>query len=174
MTARTASDEPADEWVMLAYRIPREPSTPRIAVWRKLRKSGVYQLADGVAVLPASPRTREQFDWVAEEVVEAGGQAEVWTAAPTTRAQQNRMRTKLSEDRAAEYDELTAAAAAARSLPDPAGRAKKLTQLRRRLREIDKRTFFLTAQRDSAEAALRELAAGQPDGAPERARTEVR
>ncbi|NDV09424.1 chromate resistance protein [Rhodococcus sp. IEGM 248] len=156
---------------MLAYRIPREPSTPRIAVWRKLRKYGVYQLADGVVVLPASPRTREQFDWLAEEVVEAGGQAEVWTAAPTTRAQQNRMRTKLSEDRAAEYDELTAAA---RTLPDRPARDKKLTQLRRRLREIDKRTFFPTAQRDSAEAALRELAAGQPDAAPERARTEVR
>jgi hypothetical protein len=146
---------------MLVYRIPREPSTPRIAVWRKLRKYGVFQLADGVVVLPASPRTREQFDWVAEEVVEAGGQAEVWTAAPTTKEQRDRMRAKLSEDRAAEYDEITDAAEAARSLPDPAGRTKKLTQLRRRMREIDKRTFYPTVQRDSAEAVLRELAAGQ-------------
>ncbi|MFC0452421.1 Chromate resistance protein ChrB [Rhodococcus jostii] len=168
------TDQRPDEWVMLVYRIPREPSTPRIAVWRKLRKYGVFQLADGVVVLPASARTREQFDWVAEEVVEAGGQAEVWTAAPTTQEQRDRMRTKLSEDRGTEYDELTDAAEAARSLPDPAGRAKKLTQLRRRLREIDKRTFFPTAQRDSAEAALRELAAGRPDAAPERARTEAR
>src|SRR4051794_9204915 len=24
-------------WVLLAYRLPREPSTPRIALWRKLR-----------------------------------------------------------------------------------------------------------------------------------------
>jgi hypothetical protein len=147
---------------MLAYRIPREPSTPRIAVWRKLRKYGVFQLADGVVVLPASPRTREQFDWVAEEVVEAGGQAEVWTAAPTTKDQRDRMRAKLSADRAAEYDEITVDAMAAHSLPDPAGRAKKLSQLRRRFREIDKRTFFPTAQRDAAEAALRELAADRP------------
>ena len=147
---------------MLVYRIPREPSTPRIAVWRKLRKHGVFQLADGVVVLPASPRTREQFDWMAEEVVEAGGQAEVWTAAPTIKAQRDRMRAKLSADRGTEYDELTDAAEAARSLSDPAGREKKLAQLRRRLREIDKRTFFLTPQRDGAEAALKELAAGQP------------
>lgn len=147
---------------MLVYRIPREPSTPRIAVWRKLRKYGVFQLADGVVVLPASPRTREQFDWVAEEVVEAGGQAEVWTAVPTIKAQQDRMRAKLSEDRGAEYDELTDAAEAARSAPDRAAREKKLAQLRRRLREIDKRTFFPTPQRDDAEAALRELAADRP------------
>jgi hypothetical protein len=159
--AKPTPDERPDEWVMLVYRIPREPSTPRIAVWRKLRKYGVFQLADGVVVLPASPRTREQFDWVAEEVVEAGGQAEVWTAVPTTKDQRDRMRAKLSADRAEEYDEITDAAEAARSLPDPAGRAKKLTQLRRRMREIDKRTFYPTPQRNRAEAALRELAAGQ-------------
>ncbi|QSE92244.1 chromate resistance protein [Rhodococcus pseudokoreensis] len=156
-----APEQRLDEWVMLAYRIPREPSTPRIALWRKLRKYGVFQLADGVVVLPASPRTREQFDWVAEEVVEAGGQAEVWTAAPTTQNQQDRMRAQLSADRAAEYDELTDAAEAARSLPDTDGRTRKLTQLRRRMREIDKRSFFPTAQRDGAEAALKELA-GRP------------
>jgi hypothetical protein len=31
-------------WVMLAYRLPREPSTPRITVWRKLKRLGVAQL----------------------------------------------------------------------------------------------------------------------------------
>ncbi|MFE5707853.1 Chromate resistance protein ChrB [Rhodococcus koreensis] len=153
-------DARPDEWVILVYRIPREPSTPRIAVWRKLRRYGVFQLADGVVVLPASPRTREQFEWVAEEVVEAGGQAEVWTAAPTTKDQRDRMRAKLSADRGAEYDEITDAAEAAQSLADPDGRARKLAQLRRRMREIDKRTFFPTAQRDGAEAALTELATG--------------
>lgn len=147
---------------MLAYRIPREPSTPRITVWRKLRKYGVFQLADGVVVLPASARTREQFDWITEEVIESGGQAEVWTAAPTTADQQDRMRTKLSADRAAEYDELAAAAQAARSLPDRAAQTKKLTQLRRRLREIDKRTFFPVSQRDGAEASIKALAAVEP------------
>ncbi|PQP22065.1 Chromate resistance protein ChrB [Rhodococcus opacus] len=156
-----APEQRLDEWVMLAYRIPREPSTPRIALWRKLRKYGVFQLADGVVVLPASARTREQFEWLAEEIVEAGGQAEVWTAAPTTQNQQDRMRAKLSADRAAEYDEITDAAEAAQSVPDTDGRTKKLTQLRRRMREIDKRTFFPTSQRDGAEAALKELA-GRP------------
>src|SRR5258708_1839751 len=29
------------QWVFLAYRLPREPSTPRIAVWRKLRRLGI-------------------------------------------------------------------------------------------------------------------------------------
>ncbi|MFC9553618.1 Chromate resistance protein ChrB [Rhodococcus sp. NPDC056960] len=147
-----------DEWVMLAYRIPREPSTPRIAVWRTLRKYGAFQLADGVVVLPASPRTREQFEWLAEEIVEAHGQAEVWTASPTTTAQQERMQAKMCADRAAEYQDLTGAAGAALALTDAPVRGKKLAQLRRRLREIDKRTFYPVLQRDAAEAALKELA----------------
>lgn len=71
MTSRT-------RWVLLAYRLPREPSTPRIALWRQLRRLGVGQIADGVVALPLDARTREQFDWLAEEVVEQGGEATVW------------------------------------------------------------------------------------------------
>ena len=40
------------EWVLLAYRIPREPSTPRISVWRKLRRLGAVQILDGLVGLP--------------------------------------------------------------------------------------------------------------------------
>ncbi|MEV4644831.1 hypothetical protein [Saccharopolyspora sp. NPDC049357] len=47
MTLDSAGGSPG-EWVLLSYRMPREPSTPRIAVWRKLKRLGVAQLADGV------------------------------------------------------------------------------------------------------------------------------
>ncbi len=55
------------------YRIPRQPSSPRIAVWRKLRALGAGQLVDGVAALPEDARTREHLEWVADQVLEAGG-----------------------------------------------------------------------------------------------------
>jgi hypothetical protein len=45
--------------VLLSYRLPREPSTPRIAVWRRLRRLGVAQLADGVVGLPWDARTQD-------------------------------------------------------------------------------------------------------------------
>ena len=63
---------------MLAYRLPREPSTPRIAVWRRLRRLGALQLVDGLVALPLDPHTREALEWVAEEVEQAGGEATVW------------------------------------------------------------------------------------------------
>src|SRR6266508_2329191 len=77
----------ADPWVLLAYRIPREPSTPRITVWRKLRRLGVVQLVDGLVALPADSRTREQLEWVADQVVEAGGEASIWLGQPGSAGQ---------------------------------------------------------------------------------------
>jgi hypothetical protein len=68
----------AEEWVLLAYRLPRIPSTPRSAVWRKLRRLGVAQLGDGLVALPADARTQEQLEWVAEDVADHGGEATVW------------------------------------------------------------------------------------------------
>src|SRR5215211_4515604 len=61
------------DWVLLAYRLPRQPSAPRLAVWRKLKRLGVAQLLDGLVGLPLDSRNREQLEWIADQVVEAGG-----------------------------------------------------------------------------------------------------
>ena len=66
-------------WVLLAFRIPREPSTPRIATWRKLRRVGAVQVLDGVVALPADRRNREQLEWIAQDIRDAGGEATIWT-----------------------------------------------------------------------------------------------
>src|SRR5829696_9096381 len=138
-----ASHGPAvGEWVLLSYRLPREPSTPRITLWRKLKKLGVAQLADGVAALPADARTREQFEWLAEEVIESGGQAGVWLAHPSAAAQERELATQIAEARAVEYADLTAAAAAAAAELSPEGRVAAVRRLRRQWRQITRRDFF--------------------------------
>ena len=73
------------EWVLLAYRLPREPSTPRISLWRKLRRLGAVQVVDGLVTLPADPKTVEAFDWLADEVLEAGGRRGPGEPAPGRR-----------------------------------------------------------------------------------------
>lgn len=78
---------------MLCYRLPREPSTPRITVWRKLKRLGVAQLNDGLVALPADARTREQVDWLAQEVLEAGGEASIWLSTPASPAQERELAT---------------------------------------------------------------------------------
>ncbi|WP_345712430.1 Chromate resistance protein ChrB [Kineococcus glutinatus] len=137
--------------------MPREPSTPRIAVWRRLKRCGVVQLGDGLVALPADARTREQLEWVAEEVTEAAGTAGVWLARPASAAQERALAQEMSDARAAEYTALTEAAGAALAL-GPGERLRALRRLRAQWRELTRRDFFPPAERDTAAAALRELA----------------
>ena len=167
----TAAQGAAGEWVLLSYRLPREPSTPRIAVWRKLRRLGVAQLSDGLVALPAGPRTREQLEWVAEEVTDGGGSAAIWLATPATRAQEDQLAQAMAAARAAEYQAVIGAAAEA-AAGDPAARGPAVRRLRNELRAIQRRDFFPPAERDQAQAAVQELAAPGGAGArpPQRAR----
>ena len=87
----------------MTYRMPREPSTPRSAVWRKLKRLGVAQLSDGLVALPADARTREQLDWIAEEVRHAAGTAGVWLARPASASQERELAAAMASARAAEY-----------------------------------------------------------------------
>jgi hypothetical protein len=142
-------------WVLLCYRVPREPSAPRIAIWRKLKRLGVAQLGDGLAGLPADARTREQLEWIAEEVIEVGGSAGVWLARPATAAQERELAAAMAAARSAEY--ATVAAAAARAAGGPA-RAAVLRRLRGELRRIGRRDYFPPAAREQARAAVETLA----------------
>ncbi|MGW0212696.1 Chromate resistance protein ChrB [Streptomyces sp. NPDC003233] len=102
MTTDRPTRDPG-EWVLLSYRIPREPSTPRIALWRKLKRLGVAQISDGLVALPADARTREQLEWIADEAIEAGGTGSIWIARPATHAQERELATTMATARAAEY-----------------------------------------------------------------------
>ncbi len=97
-------------WVLMAYRLPREPSTPRISLWRKLRRLGAAQLVDGLVALPMDSRNQEQMEWLAEEVVEAGGEASVWKAEPASAGEGRALVTALTDSIAFEYRQVVQAA----------------------------------------------------------------
>ena len=146
---------PEIEWVLLAYRMPREPSTPRIAVWRKLRRLGAVQVVDGLVALPSDPATVEAFDWLADEVIEAGGEAWTWHARPGSKAQRAALRDRVSAAAVEEYRALIAETT-------EAGRdASKRTvdRLRRELRAIEGRDRFGVREREQARAAVERLSA---------------
>ena len=69
---------PEPTWVLLTYKIPREPTASRASIWRKLKRLGALLMHDAVWVLPATPWTREQLQWLAVEIGELGGEAQLW------------------------------------------------------------------------------------------------
>lgn len=146
------------DWVLLAYRLPREPSTPRIALWRGLRRLGVAQIGDGLVALPADSRTREQLEWLADDVIEAGGQAQVWLGRPGSGAQEREIATRMRSAVGDEYGQVVAEARGALGL-SPGQRKRTLGRLRRELRRIRRRDYFPAVQRDEAIAAVEALAA---------------
>lgn len=150
-------------WVLLAYRLPREPSTPRIALWRGLRRLGCAQIGDGLVALPLDDGTREQLGWLAAAVDEAGGEASVWLGEAGTRAQEERWVQKMNDVVAAEYENLAAKAADSTSL-DAVGRLRVLRQLRRELQRIRARDHFGARLGGEAEAAVEALAGREPVG----------
>ena len=145
------------EWVLLAYRLPREPSGPRVMLWRKLRRLGAAQVLDGLVALPADARTREQLEWLADEVVEAGGEAWVWLGRLGSASQERGLAARMAEAVAADYEAVIAEATAG-DVDVEVVRRRVVARLRRELQRIGQRDYFPPPQRDLARAAVDRLA----------------
>lgn len=153
-----ASGTRQGQWVLLAYRLPREPSTPRSSVWRKLKRLGVAQLADGLVTLPADARTREALEWIAEEVTDNGGEATIWLGRPADAAEAETLAETLAAAVATEYQAVTAEARRTRR-DEPTTRRRVAARLQRELHRIAARDFFAAPQGETARHAVEELAA---------------
>lgn len=63
-------------WLVFSYSLPSKTrSSPRVAVWRRLRTLGAVSPKSGVYVLPGRPECMEAFQWLAQEVEDAKGEA---------------------------------------------------------------------------------------------------
>ena len=149
--------------MLLSYRLPREPSTPRIALWRRLKRLGVAQIGDGLVALPADARTREQLEWAADNVLEHRGTASGWLARPSTLGQERSLAQAMAAARAQEYLDLAAAANAVGAAGD-AEQTRQVSRLRRRWRDISRRDFFPPPEKEVAAAALRALTDARHSG----------
>lgn len=121
------------KWLLLTYKIPREPTAGRVYVWRKMKQLGAIAVQDAVWVLPATPRTQEQFQWLASEIVELGGEATYWRAEllPTGQEQSLVEQFREAADRA--YREILAGIKR---------KSRDLKALSKRYQETQARDYF--------------------------------
>ncbi len=142
-------------WLLLIYRIPREPSRHRVAVWRRLKALGALYLQDGVAVLPEKPVTKEHFEWLQLRIKEAGGEANVWKSAPNTIAEDRNLIEEFRESRTAAYQTLLEAAV---RIERKAMFGSEGAMLKEELRKIE-REYRAERKRDHFRSPLRKEAA---------------
>jgi hypothetical protein len=117
-----------DRWALLTYRVARDPSAARVAVWRKLKRLGAVLVHDSIWVLPATPRTSEQLQWLATEIHELGGDAWLWHASIAPGGQKEALVGQFLEQVDVVYREILAALRAPEA--DLAALSKRFQQAR--------------------------------------------
>lgn len=114
------------EWLLMVYKIPREPTAGRVYVWRKLKQLGAIAVQDAVWVLPATPRTREQLQWLAAEITELGGELSLFTSQVVLAHEQKSLQEQFEAPVRQAYGEILTALQGRR--PDLAALAKRYQQ----------------------------------------------
>lgn len=123
----------SNSWLLLVYRIPREPTAGRVFVWRKLKQLGAIALQDAVWVLPKTPRTQEQFQWLAAEITELQGEAVLWEAEQLYATDPDALRQQFVDPVESEYHEILAALKK---------KDRDLSALSQRFQEAQSRDYF--------------------------------
>ncbi len=55
-------------WLLLVYRVPTEPASRRVTVWRELKRLGSLYLQQCVCILPDQPNLRADVERVVEKI----------------------------------------------------------------------------------------------------------
>src|SRR5918911_2546792 len=101
------------QWIVFSYSLPSQSrSAPRVALWRRLRRLGAISPAGGVQVLPARDECVEAFQWLAQEIRQAGGDALVMRVAQFEGVSDQQLITLFHAARKEEYDALDVEATA--------------------------------------------------------------
>ena len=142
-------------WVFLLYRLPSEPSAQRVQVWRRLKRLGAILLENAVWALPGAPVLMEQMQWLAQEIIEAGGSASVWQAQAGLPGQDEALIQRFMAQAEAAYDAL---------LCDLAQNTTDLQALLRRYRQVWELDYFHVERGEQARRALEQARGAAREG----------
>jgi hypothetical protein len=88
-------------WLILTYKVPSEPSSHRVAVWRELRRLRAISIQQAVSALPDSKPNRRALYKLAARISDVGGAAFLLEA----RAMDHQTKLRLEEAYTALLDE---------------------------------------------------------------------
>ena len=128
-------DDDAKTWLLLIHQIPPKPDYLRVKIWRRLQALGAAAVKNSVYVLPPGAETLEDFQWLAREIREGGGEALVCEARLLDGLDDGQVRQLFVAARDADYAQL---AGDARELLQAAAQMAN-DELRTRLARLAKR-----------------------------------
>ena len=150
-------------WLALGYNVPINPSKNRVYVWRKLKECGAGYFKQGVAILPKTTQSMEEFKRLSNKIQQMGGETsmvemrfldprdEAQTIA-RFRAQSENEYLELIRDCAKIIGEMRS------SLFTPPERAEDLRRMVKRYGKVKSRDYFGSRSQAHVADSLLELA----------------
>ncbi len=135
----------ATSWLLLLFSLPTNRNTERVAVWRRLKKMGAVQIKTSTYLLPNEPAQYEQFQWLAQQIRDYGGDSTLVRAQEIEGLTREKVIAMFNDSRAKDYAEVRKSlqsfiARQKKMGPDLA--AAELERLTRQFREIRAVDFF--------------------------------
>lgn len=136
-------EEPA--WILLLYSLPTKRGSARVGIWRQLKKSGALPFKTSAYLLPNRSDLKEKFQWLAQQVRDAGGEATLAHVSEVEGLSREEILKQFNDARTGDYDALIA------PLNDFISRQRKkpnetflpeLEKLRRQIEEVRRIDFF--------------------------------
>ena len=78
------------KWLLLNYKVPAEPASKRVALWRRLKGMGAVYLQNGVCLLPKTDDHVRRLKMLENDITEMGGDAVILEAVALDRAHADR------------------------------------------------------------------------------------
>jgi hypothetical protein len=156
-------------WLLLLFSLPTHRKTERVAVWRRLRKTGAVQIKTSTYLLPDSPTQYEHFQWLAQQVRDSGGDATLVRVREIEGLSNEKLIALFNRARDEEYGAIKRAlhAFVARGKKaDPETKAAALERLTRQFRAIREIDFFQSARGQDVQMLLRRAEGAQKKTLP--------
>jgi len=95
-----------NDWLLLGYTLPKEPSRLRVSIWRRLRKIGAVYTSQGFWILPNQPPFSMHAAPLIEEIRNFNGEVLAFIAQDLEPSQHEQVKEKFLKARDDEYEEM--------------------------------------------------------------------
>ncbi len=99
---------PEPGWILLLYSLPSGEGSFRVGLWRKLKKSGAIPFGTSAYLLPNRPDRIECFQWLAQQVNDAGGEGSLAYLTHLEGLSRDQIEDRFNAARNLDYDALVA------------------------------------------------------------------